>query len=142
MNDDLTSFRLEQPTRTGGGAGAVPTGRYTPWRSLHFTHGHFITSHASQRMLPDCVFIAASANSFGTVSAEQCYVSVIRGRHEAQLVTGDKEGPKRQIERRSQPSTTVELNAENGRARFAPQECDRLARRETPEQRRGYFHGL
>ena len=56
--------------------------------------------------------------------------------------TDDKEGLKRQIERRSQPLAAVELDGANNRAWFASLQPDRPPRREEPERKREHTHEI
>jgi conjugative relaxase-like TrwC/TraI family protein len=56
----------------------------------HLTYGHVVTSHASQGRTVDRVFIGQSSASFAASSLEQFYVSVSRGREQAQVFTDCK----------------------------------------------------
>lgn len=106
----------------------------------HFTHGYCTTSHASQGKSPDCVFVAASTNSFGAVSAEQCYVSVSRGKHEAHIFTDDKAGLRRHIERHSEKLAAVDLCRPDAGKGFGSQERVRPSRNEETQRKREHAH--
>ncbi len=53
--------------------------------------GYAVTSHASQGLTVDRVFVGQSADSYGAASREQFYVSCSRGREAATIYTDDKE---------------------------------------------------
>jgi hypothetical protein len=108
----------------------------------HFTHGYCTTSHASQGKSPDCVFVAASTNSFGAVSGEQCYVSLSRGKHEVHIFTDDKKTLKRLIERDSQPLSAVDLGDSQNRNEFPDYEPSRRSAAEQRAREREWAHAI
>ena len=56
----------------------------------HLTHGYCITSHASQGVTVDKVFIGMSSESFPATSERTGYVAVTRGREQVQIFTNDR----------------------------------------------------
>ena len=56
----------------------------------HIAHAHCITSHASQGISVDQVFISQPASTFPATDAKQFYVSVSRGRDAVTIYTDDK----------------------------------------------------
>jgi len=84
----------------------------------HFTHGHVVTSHASQGKSVKRVFIAQSADSFGASSREQFYVSVSRGKAQATIYTDDREALLEAVSHGDDRLTATEFIAErDGRGR-------------------------
>jgi conjugative relaxase-like TrwC/TraI family protein len=56
----------------------------------HLTHGYVVTSHASQGVTVDKVFIAVSSESFPATDGRTAYVALTRGREQAVIYTDDK----------------------------------------------------
>ena len=63
----------------------LANGWVVPPEFQHLAHGYVSTSHASQGKTVDRVLIAMGSESRGAMNAEQFYVSVSRGRHEARV---------------------------------------------------------
>lgn len=57
---------------------------------LHLAHAHCVTSHKSQGMTVDAIFVAQPAATFGATDAKQFYVSVSRAREKVMIYTDDK----------------------------------------------------
>ena len=57
----------------------------------HLTHGYVVTSHASQGVTVDKVFVGMSSESFPATNQRTAYVAVTRGKEQAQIFTDDKE---------------------------------------------------
>jgi len=111
----------------------------------HLTHGYVVTSHASQGVTVDKVFVGMSSESFPATYQRTAYVALTRGREQVQIFTDDKAELLRAISRPDDPMSATEL------AQAVPQNAalpDRLknrlafarglgvfaARRETPKQ--------
>src|SRR6202035_3317553 len=56
----------------------------------HLTYGVAITSHASQGVTVDKVFVGVSSESFPATYQRTAYVAVTRGREQAQIFTDDR----------------------------------------------------
>ena len=56
----------------------------------HLTHGYVVTSHASQGVTVDKVFIGMSSESFPATYQRTAYVAVTRGKEQAQIFTDDR----------------------------------------------------
>jgi conjugative relaxase-like TrwC/TraI family protein len=75
----------------------------------HLTHGYVVTSHASQGVTVDKVFIGVSSESFPATYQRTAYVAVTRGREEAQIFTDDRKELLRVISRPDEPLSATEL---------------------------------
>jgi conjugative relaxase-like TrwC/TraI family protein len=75
----------------------------------HLSHGYCLTSHASQGVTVDRVFIAQSAAASRASSREQFYVSVSRGREDVKIYTDDKHALKDSVLGSSSRMAAVEL---------------------------------
>jgi conjugative relaxase-like TrwC/TraI family protein len=77
----------------------------------HLTYGYCITSHASQGVTVDKVFIGMSSESFGATNQRTGYVAITRGREQAQIFTDDREALLKAISRPDDPISATELAA-------------------------------
>jgi ATP-dependent exoDNAse (exonuclease V) alpha subunit len=75
----------------------------------HLTHGYCITSHASQGVTVDKVFIGMAAESFGATNERTGYVAITRGREQAQIFTDDREALLKAVSRPDDPLSATEL---------------------------------
>jgi ATP-dependent exoDNAse (exonuclease V) alpha subunit len=75
----------------------------------HLAHGYVLTSYASQSKTVDVVLAAMGPESLPAMDAEQAYVTVTRGRHEAHLYVDDKEAVARRIQQSGRRGTATEL---------------------------------
>ena len=75
----------------------------------HLAYGYVTTSHASQGIDVDRVFVAQGAESYAASSREQAYVSISRGRSQAVIYTDDKAGLLAAIERDDDRISATEL---------------------------------
>lgn len=75
----------------------------------NLAHGYCVTSHASQGMTVDRVFIAQGRESLAASSREQFYVSVSRGREHVKIYTDDKQALKESVGYSSARVSAVEL---------------------------------
>jgi conjugative relaxase-like TrwC/TraI family protein len=98
----------------------------------HLAHG-VVTSHASQGMEANVVFVAQSGVSRGASSAEQFYVSAGRGEKALRLYTDDKEALRAAVARSEQARSAADVWQASQRQRQAEQQ----ARRKAWWQRRG-----
>jgi ATP-dependent exoDNAse (exonuclease V) alpha subunit len=75
----------------------------------HLTYGYCITSHASQGVTVDRVFIGMAAESFGATNERTGYVAITRGREQAQIFTDDREALLKAVSRPDDPLSATEL---------------------------------
>jgi conjugative relaxase-like TrwC/TraI family protein len=76
----------------------------------HLTHGYAITSHASQGVTVDKVFIGMSSESFPATYERTGYVAVTRGREQVQVFTDDKEELLKALTRPDDALSATELS--------------------------------
>ena len=75
----------------------------------HLTHGYCITSHASQGVTVDKVFIGMSSESFPATTERTGYVAVTRGKEQAQIFTDDRKELLKAVSRPDDPMSATEL---------------------------------
>jgi conjugative relaxase-like TrwC/TraI family protein len=75
----------------------------------HLTYGYCVTSHASQGVTVDKVFIGMASESFGATNERTGYVAITRGREQAQIFTDDREALLKAISRSDDPLSATEL---------------------------------
>jgi conjugative relaxase-like TrwC/TraI family protein len=92
----------------------------------HLAHG-VVTSHASQGMEANVVFVAQSGVSRGASSAQQFYVSAGRGEKALRLYTDDKEALRAAVARSEQARSAAEVWQASQRQRQAEQQTRRKA---------------
>jgi hypothetical protein len=78
----------------------------------HLTHGYVVTSHSSQGVTVDKVFIGLSSDSFPATNERTGYVAVTRGKEQALIFTDDREGLLKSISKPDEPLSATEI-AEN-----------------------------
>ena len=76
----------------------------------HLAHGYVVTSHASQGVTVDKVFIGMSSESFPATYDRTSYVAVTRGREKAEIYTDDKNELLRVMRRPDDPLSATELS--------------------------------
>ncbi len=76
----------------------------------HLTHGYVVTSHASQGVTVDKVFIGASSESFPATGERTAYVAITRGKEQAMIFTDDKLELLKAISRPDDPMSATELS--------------------------------
>lgn len=76
----------------------------------HLTHGYCLTSHASQGVTVDKVFIGLSSESLPATDERTGYVSVTRGREQVQIFTDDKNELLKAVARADQTLSATELS--------------------------------
>jgi conjugative relaxase-like TrwC/TraI family protein len=76
----------------------------------HLTYGVAITSHASQGVTVDKVFVGLSSESFPATCQRTAYVAVTRGREQAQIFTDDRIAMLRAVSRPDDPMSATELS--------------------------------
>lgn len=81
---------------------------------LHLTHGHVITSHASQGKTVDQIFISQHADTFPATDLKQFYVSVSRGREAAHIYVDDLGELYKHASRMGDRKSAMELVNMNG----------------------------
>ncbi len=75
----------------------------------HLTHGYVVTSHASQGVTVDKVFVGMSSESFPATNQRTAYVAVTRGKEQALIFTDDKDGLLKAMSRPDDPLSATEI---------------------------------
>jgi hypothetical protein len=75
----------------------------------HLTHGFVVTSHASQGVTVDKVFIGVSSQSLPATNQRSAYVAITRGKEMAQIFTDDKDELLRAMSRPDEPLSATNL---------------------------------
>ncbi len=75
----------------------------------HLTHGYVVTSHASQGVTVDKVFVGVSSDSFPATYQRTAYVAVTRGKEQAQIFTDDRKELLKAVSRSDEPLSATEL---------------------------------
>ena len=75
----------------------------------HLTHGYCITSHASQGVTVDKVFIGMSSESIPATTERTGYVAITRGREQVQIFTNDRNELLHALTRPDDPMSATEL---------------------------------
>jgi hypothetical protein len=76
----------------------------------HLTHGYAITSHASQGVTVDKVFVGMANESFAATDQRTAYVALTRAREQAQLFTNDRKELLKAVSRSDEPLSATELS--------------------------------
>jgi ATP-dependent exoDNAse (exonuclease V) alpha subunit len=76
----------------------------------HLTHGYVVTSHASQGVTVDKVFVGASSQSFPATYQRTAYVAVTRGKEQAQIFTDDRKELLKALGRPDDPLSATEIS--------------------------------
>lgn len=77
----------------------------------HITAGYVLTSHASQGVTVDKVFVGISRESFPATYDRTAYVALTRGREEAQIFTDDRNELLSAVHRADEPLSATELSS-------------------------------
>ena len=75
----------------------------------HLSHGYVATSHASQGVTVDKVFIGMSSESIPATNQRTAYVAITRGKEQAVIYTDDKLELLRAVSRADDPLSATEL---------------------------------
>jgi len=75
----------------------------------HLDHGYVITSHASQGVTVDKVFVSVSSESLPATSQRMAYVAVTRGKEQATIFTDDRKELLKAISRSDEPLSATQL---------------------------------
>jgi conjugative relaxase-like TrwC/TraI family protein len=75
----------------------------------HLNHGYVITSHASQGVTVDKVFVAVSSESLPATCQRTAYVAVTRGKEQAVIFTDDRKELLKAASRRDDPLSATQL---------------------------------
>ena len=75
----------------------------------HLTHGHVITSHASQGATVNKVFVGIASESIPATDQRTAYVALTRGKEQVQVFTDDKTELLRAICRQDDPMSATNL---------------------------------
>ena len=76
----------------------------------HIAHGYAVTSHASQGLTVDKVFIGISADSFPATDERAAYVAGTRGREQAIFFTDDRGELLRVMGREDEPLSAMDIS--------------------------------
>jgi hypothetical protein len=76
----------------------------------HLSHGYVVTSHASQGVTVDKVFVGVSSESFPATYQRTAYVALTRGREQAQIYTDDRNALLKAVTRADEPLSATELS--------------------------------
>ena len=76
----------------------------------HLTHGYVVTSHASQGVTVDKVFVGISSESFPATGQRTAYVAVTRGQEQVTIFTDDRTELLKAITRPDEPMSATELS--------------------------------
>ena len=77
----------------------------------HLTHGYVVTSHASQGVTVDKVFVGVSSESFPATYQRTAYVALTRGKEQAVIFTNDRNELLKAICRPDDPMSATELSS-------------------------------
>lgn len=75
----------------------------------HVAHGYAVTSHASQGVTVDKVFVALASESVPATNQRTAYVALTRGKEQAQIFTDDRNELLRAMSRSDDPVSASEL---------------------------------
>lgn len=75
----------------------------------HLTHGYVVTSHISQGVTVDKVFVGISSQSIPATDERTAYVAVTRGREKVEIFTDDKQELLSAMTRQDDPMSATEL---------------------------------
>ena len=75
----------------------------------HLTHGYVVTSHASQGVTVDKVFVGMSSESLPATNQRTAYVAVTRGKEQALIFTDDRKELLKAMSRPDDPMSATEL---------------------------------
>ena len=76
----------------------------------HLSQGYCVTSHASQGVTVDKIFIGVSAESFPATFQRTAYVAITRGREQALIFTDDKTELLRAVHREDEPLSAMDIS--------------------------------
>ena len=76
----------------------------------HLSQGYCVTSHASQGVTVDKVFIGISAESFPATFERTAYVAITRAREMAQIFTDDRNELLRVVHREDEPLSATDIS--------------------------------
>jgi hypothetical protein len=76
----------------------------------HLSHGYVVTSHSSQGVTVDKVFVGVSSQSFPATYQRTAYVAVTRGKEQAQIFTDDRNELLKAIGRPDDPLSATEIS--------------------------------
>ena len=98
----------------------------------HLAHGYVVTSHASQGVTVDKVFVGMSSESFPATYDRTAYVALTRGKEQAQVFTDDRDELLKVMCRPDDPMSATEISRnaasprplrDRGRFRFFRRWC-------------------
>ena len=78
----------------------------------HLSHGYVVTSHSSQGVTVDKVFVGISSQSLPATDQRTAYVALTRGKEQAQIFTDDRKELLKAISRSDNPLSATEISGE------------------------------
>jgi len=84
----------------------------------HLSHGYVVTSHASQGVTVDKIFIGISSESLPATNQRTAYTAITRGKEMAQIFTDDREELLKAMNRKDEPMSATSL-AESTKQKIA-----------------------
>ena len=81
----------------------------------HLTHGYATTSHSSQGVTVDKVFVAVSSQSFPATYQRTAYVALTRGKEQAMIFTDDRQELLKAFGRTDDPLSATEISGNGER---------------------------
>jgi len=93
----------------------------------HLSHGYVVTSHASQGVTVDKVFVAIGSESLPATNERTAYVALTRGREQAKIYTDDRNELMRAISRSDEPLSATELSESTQKKPNLRDRANRLA---------------
>ena len=86
----------------------------------HLTHGYAITSHSSQGVTVDKVFVGVSSESFPATYQRTAYVALTRGKEQAVIFTDDRQELLKAFGRTDDPLSATEISGAHAAATARP----------------------
>lgn len=102
----------------------------------HLTHGYVVTSHASQGVTVDKVFIGLSSESVPATTQRTGYVAVTRGKEQVQIFTDNRAELLKAVSRPDEPLSAMQLVDS---AKHLPSVKERLVKQLAFARRFGVF---
>jgi conjugative relaxase-like TrwC/TraI family protein len=78
----------------------------------HLTHGYVVTSHASQGVTVDKVFVGIASQSLPATDQRTAYVALTRGKEQAQIFTDDRKELLKAIGRPDVPLSAIDISGD------------------------------
>ena len=93
----------------------------------HLTHGYVVTSHASQGVTVDKVFVAIGSQSLPAIGQRTAYVAITRGKEQAFIYTDDRKELLKAFGKPDEPISATELADPSAEKRTLKDRMKRMA---------------